>query len=112
LGFTESIPYPVVINQVLGGLFPPAQEDKEPINYVLAFVAAEKPDSLLEAQMLAQLFASHQLYTQMLKKASGENWWEDVEKYVDIAMKVSRGHKNTLESLAKYRRARGGAKMP
>lgn len=104
MGFPESIPVPVAINQITGGLIAPTPENKEKINFILALVAAQKPSSLLEAQMLVQLFSAHQLFTEMLKKATDEIWPENIDKYVNIAMKLSRGYKNGLESLAKYRR--------
>jgi hypothetical protein len=108
LGFEESMPFSAVIKQIAGGLFPPLPESNEKINFILAFVAAEKPASLLEAQMLVQLFATHQFFTQMLKKATDEKSPENIQTYVDIAMKVSEVYKNSLEFLAKYRRASGG----
>ena len=104
VGIPASIPVSVAINQLTGGLMPPAPENKEKINYLLAFVAAQKPASLLEAQLLIQMLSAHQLCTKMLKKASNETWPDEIEKFVNIAMKLSRGYKKSLESLAKYRR--------
>ena len=104
LGMPESIPVSLVVQQLIGGLVSPTPENQEKINYLLAFVATQKPASLLEAQLLLQMFSSHHLATEMLKKASEERWPENIEKYVNIAMKLSRGYKGGLESLARYRR--------
>ena len=50
------------------------------------------------------MISAHQLCTKMLKKASNETWPDEIEKFVNIAMKLSRGYKKGMESLAKYRR--------
>ena len=104
IGIPESIPVALAIKEIIGGLIPFTPENQEPINYVLAFVAAQKPSSLLEAQLFVQLLATHRLCTQMLKNAADERWPENIEKYVNIAAKLSRGYTKGLESLLKYRR--------
>ena len=55
VGIPESIPVPVAIEQLTGGLIPNSPENKEKINFMLAFVAAQRPTSLVEAQLLVQL---------------------------------------------------------
>ncbi len=104
VGIPESIPVPVAIEQLTGGLIPNSPENKEKINFMLAFVAAQRPTSLVEAQLLVQLMTTHSLASKMLKKASSERWPENIEKYTNIAMKLTRGYKSGMESLGKYRR--------
>jgi len=104
VGIPESIPVPVAIEQLTGGLIPNSPENKEKINFMLAFVAAQRPTSLVEAQLLVQLMTTHSLASKMLKKASTERWPENIEKYTNIAMKLTRGYKSGMESLGKYRR--------
>jgi len=104
IGMPESIPVPIAISQLMGGLIPLTPENQEKINYILACAATLNPTSILEAQLLIQLLAAHQLCTKMLKTAADERWPENIDKYVNIAMKLSRGYKNGLESLGKYRR--------
>lgn len=104
LGLPATIPTAKAIEQLVGGLVPVTPENEEKINFFLAFVVAHKPKSLLEAQLLVQLLASHKLCTRMLQKAHKETWPENIDKYVNIAMKLSRGFKSGLEALAKYRR--------
>ena len=104
IGLPESIPIPIAINQLTGGLVPVTLDNREKINFMLAFVAAQKPASLLEAQLLVQLLSAHCLAARMLEKATKEKWPENIEKYVNIAMKLTRGYKGGMESLAKYKR--------
>ncbi|GEM_PF-5043034 len=104
VGVPDSIPVPVAINQLTGGLIPNTPENQENINFMLAFVATQKPTSMVEAQLLIQLLSIHNLASKMLKKASEERWPENIEKYTNIAMKLTRGYKSGMESLAKYRR--------
>jgi hypothetical protein len=104
IGIPESIPVALVIQEIIGGLILFTPENQEPINYVLAFVAAQKPASLLEAQLIVQMLATHRLYTQMIKEAGEKRMLaEETEKYVNIASKLSRGCKNVLEALTKHR---------
>ena len=102
IGLPDTIPMAVALEQLMGGTIP--NEDPEKLNYTLAFIAAQKPTSLIEAQLLVQLLSAHKLCTTMLNKASEQVWPEKIERYVNIAMKLSRGYNNGLESLAKYRR--------
>jgi hypothetical protein len=104
LGLPESIPTSVIINQLTGETSPSTPENQEKINFLLALVASQNPGSLLEAQLLMQMMSAHQLCTEMMQKASSERWPENIDSYVNIAMKLSRGYKNGLETLAKYRR--------
>jgi len=104
IGIPDSIPVPVAIDQLTGGLIPNNPENIEKLNFMLAFVATQKPTSVVEAQLLIQLLSTHNLASKMLKKASSERWPENIEKYTNIAMKLTRGYKSGLESLAKYRR--------
>lgn len=104
IGVPDSIPVPVAIDQLTGGLIPNSPENMEKINFMLAFVATQKPTSLVEAQLIIQLLSTHSLASKMLKKASSERWPENIEKYTNIAMKLTRGYKSGMESLAKYRR--------
>jgi hypothetical protein len=72
MGFDESIPVPVVINQITGGLFPPVPDNKEKINYILAFVVQENPASLncqnsIEPHCIASTAsAQHQVQAHLL----------------------------------------------
>lgn len=104
LGMPDSIPVALVIDQLTGGLIRQTPENREKINFLLAFVASQKPATLIEAQLLVQLLSSHSLATTMLKRATDERWPENIDKYVNIATKLSRSYKTGLESLAKYRR--------
>jgi hypothetical protein len=104
INLPASIPEHVAIKQIIGGLLPLTPEHREGINFLLAMVATEQPTSLLEAQLLVQLVSAHELYTKMLKKADNETWSDHAEKFVNIAMKLSRGFKNGLESYRKIKR--------
>jgi len=104
LGLPESIPTPVIIDQITGGAVSSTPENQENINFLLALVASQNPTSLLEAQLLVQMMSAHRLCTEMLQKASSERWPENIDKYINIATKLSRGYKKGLETLAKYRR--------
>lgn len=104
IGMPTSIPITVVIDQLIGDLISKDPLNKERVNYMLAFVATQKPASLLEAQLLIQLLSIHRFYTEMLHKATEEKYPENIDKYTNIAMKLFRGYKTGLETLAKYRR--------
>lgn len=104
IGLPETIPPTTAVNQIIGDLIDRCPENEEKINFFLAFIAAQKPKSLLEAQLLAQLLASHQLCTRMLKRANKENWPESIDKFINIATKLSRAYRQGLDTLAKYRR--------
>jgi hypothetical protein len=104
IGLPETIPVSVAIQQLTGGLSNALDENQEAVNYMLAMVAAQKPTSFLEAQLLVQLMSVHRLCTKMIKAASQELWPENIEQYATIAMRLARGYKNGLESLGKYRR--------
>lgn len=104
IGLPDSIPAHKAIEQIMGNLFPMVPEHYEAINFFLAYVASQKPKTLLEAQLLVQLHASHRLCMRMLQKAEKETWPESIDKYTNIAMKLSRGYKQGIEALAKYKR--------
>jgi len=104
IGLPDTIPVHKGIEQIVGDLIPVIPENYEKINFFLAFVAAQSPKTLLEAQLLVQLHASHRLCMQMLRNAAKETWPDSIEKYTNIAMKLSRGYKQGIEALAKYRR--------
>lgn len=104
IGLPETIPATTAVDQIIGDLIERSPENSEKINWYLAFIVAQRPKSLLEAQLLAQLLASHQLCTRMLKRASKENWPEGIDKFTNIAIKLSRAYRQGLETLAKYRR--------
>ncbi|MFO8240064.1 MAG: hypothetical protein R6T90_03590, partial [Dissulfuribacterales bacterium] len=104
VGLPDTLPVHKGIEQIIGDLIAVIPENYEKINFVLAYVAAQNPTSLLEAQLLVQLHASHRLCLRMLQKAGQETWPESIDKYTNIAMKLSRGYKQGIEALAKYRR--------
>ena len=104
IGLPENIPPTTAIDQIIGDFIERCPENTEKINFLLAFVAAQKPMSLLEAQLLAQLLATHQLCGRMLQKATKENWPENIDKFTNIASKLSRAYRQGLETLAKFRR--------
>jgi hypothetical protein len=104
IGFPKNIPSNVAIAQLLGDLFPSAPENEEKKNYLLACVATHQPGSLIQAQILVQLLVSHTLCSKMLQKASSEIWPDSIDKYANIAIKLSRNFKNGMEALAKCRK--------
>lgn len=101
IGLPDTIPVAKAIEQVIGDWCPVSPEQT---NFILAQVASHNPGSLLEAQLLVQMLISHRLCMRMLKKANKESWPESIDKYANIANKLSRSYKNGMESLAKYRR--------
>lgn len=105
IGLPDTIPVAKVIEQLIGDWYPATPENQEPINYILAQVASHNPRSLLEAQLVLQMLISHRLCMRMLRKANKESWPESIDKYANIANKLSRGYKSGMESLAKYQRA-------
>jgi hypothetical protein len=104
LGLPDTIPAATAIEQLLGGLISAVPENQEKINFYLAFMVAQNPKSLHEAQLIIHLLATHKLCTRMLKKAEKETWPEGIDRYTNIAMKLSRGYKQGIEALAKFRR--------
>ncbi|MFO7770204.1 MAG: hypothetical protein R6V38_02430 [Roseovarius gahaiensis] len=104
IGVPESIPMATAIGQLLGGLYSVTPENEEKINFLLALVASHNPRSLIEAQLLVQMQGAHMLSTKMLKKAESAAYPEVAEKYTNISTKLSRGFRQGLETLSKYRR--------
>jgi len=104
IGLPETMPVVNAVEQLMGDWCPVTPENQELINFVLAQVASHNPGSLLEAQLLVQMLISHRLCMRMLRKANKESWPESIDKYANIANKLSRGYKSGMESLAKYRR--------
>ena len=104
IGLPESVPVAKAVEQLIGDWYPAIPENQEPINFILAQVASHNPRSMLEAQLLVQMLICHRLCMRMMKKASNETWPENIDKYTNTAMKLSRGFKSGMESLAKYRR--------
>lgn len=104
IGVSESIPTATTIDQLLGGLYSVTPENEEKIAFLLAMVASHNPKSMIEAQLLIQMQGAHMLATKMLKKAESSAFPEVAEKYINISTKLSRGFRQGLETLAKYRR--------
>ncbi len=104
LGFPEGVPLYTALDQLFGSLLPVTPENQEKINAFLQLLMANNPKSILEAQLITQLLMSHRLCTKMLIKTARESFPEITEKYLNMALKLSRNFKNAFETLSKVRR--------
>ena len=104
LGLPENVALYTALNQLFGSLLEVVPENQEKINVFLALLMAHKPSSLLEAQLITQLLMCHRLCTKMLKKTARESLPELMEKYLSMALKLSRNFNKGFETLSKVRR--------
>ncbi len=104
IGVPETTPVYTALDQLMGGFIEVKPENMEKINMFLSFVAAQKPRSFLEAQLIVQMIYCHRLSARMLKKAGKELFPEVADKYLNMGVKLSRVFKNGLETLSKFRR--------
>ena len=104
LGISEKVPAYTVLDQLFGDIVEIIPENEEKINVFLNLVIAHQPKSLLEAQLIVQMLICHKLNSRMLKKFSQETFPEIQEKYLNMAMKLTRNFNSAIETLGKYRR--------
>ena len=104
LGLPEDVPLYTTLDQLFGSLMPVTPENQDNINVFLQLLMANSPRNILEAQLIIQLLMCHRLCTKMLKKTARESFPEITEKYLNMAMKLSRNFKNAFETLSKIRR--------
>ncbi len=100
----ESTPIETVLDQIFGNLLPITQENHEKIEVFLEMLMANNPKTLLEAQLITQILMCHRLCTKMLKKTARESFPEITERYLSMALKLSRNFHKGLETLSKIRR--------
>ena len=104
IGLPETVPLYSALDQLMGDIIEIKPENQTKINLLLDLIASHKPNSLIEAQMVAQLLVCHKLSMRMLNKVSKESFPEISEKYLNMAMKLSRNFNKGLETLSKFRR--------
>lgn len=104
LGLPKDIPLFSALDLLFGNLLRVTPENQEKINVLLSLVMAGNPKSLLEAQLTVQLIMCHRLATKMLKKTARESFPEITEKYLNMALKLSRNFSKGLETIGKIRR--------
>ncbi len=104
LGFPHSVPLYTALDQLFGNLIEITERNEEEINCLLAIIEKQEPKSLLESQLIVQILMSHRLCTRMLKKVAKETFPEITDKYLNMALKLSRSFNKGLETLSKIRR--------
>ncbi|WP_045214403.1 hypothetical protein [Desulfonatronovibrio magnus] len=104
LGLPAGVPLFTALDQLFGSLLPVTPENQDKINVFLQLLMANSPRNLLEAQLIIQLLMCHRLCAKMLKKTSREMFPEIAEKYLNMAMKLSRNFNKGLECLSKIQR--------
>jgi hypothetical protein len=104
LGFPYNVPLYTAIDQLFGNLMEITKRNEEEINCLLAILEKQKPKSLLESQLIVQILMCHRLCTKMLKKVANETFPEITDKYLNMAMKLSRNFNRGMETLSKIRR--------
>ncbi len=104
LGIPNNVSLYTALNQLFGHLMPIIPENEEKINVLLQVLMINRPKSVLEAQLMVQLLMCHRLSTKMLSKTAKEPFPEIAEKYLNMAVKLSRVFTKGMETLSKVRR--------
>ena len=75
-----------------------------PVNAALAFIRSIDPQSELESALAAQMFATHQLSMEVMRRASKAEALPQYEAHGKLATKLQRTFLAQLEGLGRHRR--------
>lgn len=92
------------IHTALGGVFPISAQNEKRINLILAVLESFTPRHFGEVMLIIQMCLGYELSIRLYNAALSRTLIEDIERGVNMALKLSRSCNTTAENLVKMRR--------
>ena len=92
------------IQSALGNIFPINPKNEKRINLILTVVESYSPQHFGEVMLIIQMCMAYEMSLKLYGESFSRALTEDVERSVNLALKLSRSCNATAENLAKMRR--------